>query len=132
MNQTHLLPQEVPVVDGKEWRRIVHGVGIFPRVLHGSPACNYMDSEPDVLRGHIGEPSASFSSSCKRVRLHIPTGHDPKQLSKQVQEWFVCRWVTVLDWPSQIHYLNVTGSVSSELIRRLAGKYAKHLAEKFL
>ena len=58
--------------------------------------------------------------------------NDPKQLSKQIQEWFVCHWVTVLDWPSQLHDLNVTESVRSDLKRRLADKYAKHLAEKFL
>ena len=122
----------MPVVNGRECRRIGYGVGIILRVLHGSPACNYMDSEPNVLQGHFGEPNASFSSSCRRVRLHIPTGHDPKQLPKQVQEWFVCHWVTVLDWSSQFHDMNVTESVRSELKRRLADKYAKHLAEKFL
>ena len=58
--------------------------------------------------------------------------NDPKHLSKQVQEWFVCYWVTVVDRPSQFRDLNITESVRRELKRRLADNHPKHLAEKCL
>ena len=75
----------------------MYGVGIFPRVLRGSPGYNYMDSEPDVLRGHIGEPHDPLALHAELSDFIFQRHNDPKQLPKQVQEWFVCQRVTGSD-----------------------------------
>ena len=80
----------------------------------------------------LENPILPFALHAEGFDFIFQQDNDSKQLSKLVQEWFMCHWVTVLNWPSQFHDLNVTESVRSELKRRLASKYSKHFAEKCL
>ncbi|RCN35444.1 hypothetical protein ANCCAN_18693 [Ancylostoma caninum] len=57
--------------------------------------------------------------------------NDPKHRSKDVQAWFNHHQVTRLDWPSQSPDLNIIEQLWHELERRLAGRKAKNVAEKF-
>ncbi|GBM12715.1 Transposable element Tcb2 transposase [Araneus ventricosus] len=57
--------------------------------------------------------------------------NDPKHLSKYIQNWFSHRHVTLLHWPSQSPDLKIIEGVWAELERRLVGRNARNVDEKF-
>ncbi|RCN34105.1 hypothetical protein ANCCAN_20055 [Ancylostoma caninum] len=57
--------------------------------------------------------------------------NDPKHRSSDVQQWFRRRRITRLDWPSQSPDLNIIEPLWNEPKKRLAGKLARNVDEKF-
>uniref|UniRef100_A0A1I7UX96 DDE_3 domain-containing protein n=1 Tax=Caenorhabditis tropicalis TaxID=1561998 RepID=A0A1I7UX96_9PELO len=57
--------------------------------------------------------------------------NDPKHTSLHVRNWFSRRHVNVLSWPSQSPDLNVIEPLWEELERRLKGKFASNMDQKF-
>uniref|UniRef100_A0A8R1ECU7 DDE_3 domain-containing protein n=1 Tax=Caenorhabditis japonica TaxID=281687 RepID=A0A8R1ECU7_CAEJA len=97
----------VPMSDGKTWRWICDGLGMLLRHFNGFIEENCWNHGP------------------------ICQDNDPKHTSGHVANWFRCRRVDLLEWPSQSPDLNPIEHMWKELERRLNGFRASNANQKF-
>lgn len=72
-----------------------------------------------------------FARRSMSRRFIYQKDNDPKHRSADVQKWFQRHRITRLDWPSQSPDLNIIEPLWEELGKRLCGKYARNIHEKF-
>uniref|UniRef100_A0A8R1HYY3 DDE_3 domain-containing protein n=1 Tax=Caenorhabditis japonica TaxID=281687 RepID=A0A8R1HYY3_CAEJA len=95
---------------GKTWRWICDGLGMLLRHFHGSIEENCWNHGPIV---------------------GVSAGYFGKHTSGHVANWFRCRRVDLLEWPSQSPDFNPIEHMWEELERRLKEVRASNANQKF-